>query len=83
MSFSIYMMNLCQIVLLPEGGVEDVVQVHRQDLHEPRWPGGIDSVAGVVRVSPGVGPVCQAPVSEQVQHLLVRIVLTSQEDEML
>ena len=36
LSLSIDMMNLCQIVFLPECGVEDMVQVNRQDVQEPR-----------------------------------------------
>ena len=82
LSLSIDMMNLCQIVFLPECGVEDMVQVHRQDVKEPRGSSCVDSVAGVVRVSPGIGPVRQASVGEQVQYLLVRVVLATQEDEM-
>ena len=61
--------DLCEVVLLPESGVEDVVHVDWQDVQEARGPGRVDRVASVVRVCPGVGPVGQAPVGQEVEHL--------------
>ena len=77
------MVNLGEVVLLPEVGVEDVVQVDGEDAEEAAGAGGVDGVAGVVRVCPGVGSVRQSSVGQEIQDLLVRIVLAAQEDEML
>ena len=43
-------------VLFPEQGEEDVVHVDGQDVHEAAGTCGVDGVAGVVCVGPGVGP---------------------------
>lgn len=77
------MVDLGEVVLLPQGGVEDVVHVDWQDVQETRGTCCVDCVAGMISVCPGIGPVCQAPVSQQVQHLFIWIVLASQEDKVL
>ena len=74
-------MHLGHEVLLPEQGEEDVVHVDGQDVHEAAGAGGVDGVAGVVGVRPGVGPGGQAPVCQEIQHLLVRILLTERRRE--
>ena len=61
--------DLGEEVLLPEERVQDVVHVHGQDGEEPGRPRRVHGVAGVVGVSPGVGPVRQAPVGQEVQDL--------------
>ena len=68
-------MHLGHEVLFPEQGEEDVVHVDGQDVHEAAGTCGVDGVAGVVGVRPGVGPRGQAPVGRQVEHLLVRVFL--------
>ena len=42
------MMNLGEVVLLPQVGVEDVVQVDGEDAEEAAGAGRVDGVAGVV-----------------------------------
>ena len=53
-----------------------MVQVNGEDVFESVTSCCVDGVAGVVRVCPRVGSVCQAPVGQQVKKLLVRVVLT-------
>ena len=50
------MVDLREVVLLPQVWVQDVVQVHGQDVQEAAGARGVDGVAGVVCVGPGVGP---------------------------
>ena len=49
--------DLGDVVLLPEDGVEDVVQVDGEDVEEPAGPRRVHGVARVVRVCPRVGSV--------------------------
>ena len=63
-------MHLGDVVFLPEQGVEDVVEVDREDLLEPAAPSRVDSVACVVGRGPGVGPASQAPVGQEVENIL-------------
>ena len=63
-------MHLSDVVFLPEQGVEDVVEVDREDLLEPAAPGRVDGVASVVGRGPGVGPASQAPVGQEVENIL-------------
>ena len=53
---TIDVMDLGDVVLLPEDGVEDVVQVDGEDVEEPAGPRRVHGVARVVRVRPRVGP---------------------------
>ena len=46
-----------------------MIEVDGQDLQETGGAGSVDGVAGVVGVRPRVGPVRQAAVGQQVQHL--------------
>ena len=68
---------------LPEGGMKDVIHVDWEDVKEATGACCVDCVARVVSVSPGIGPVRQGPVGQQVQHLLVGVVLATQEHEVL
>ena len=70
------MVHLGHEVLLPQQGEEDVVHIDGQDVHEAAGAGGVDGVASVVGVRPGVGPGGKAPVGKEVEHLFVRILLT-------
>ena len=54
---TIDVMDLGDVVLLPEDGVEDVVQVDGEDVEEPAGPRRVHGVARVVRVCPRVGSV--------------------------
>ena len=83
LALSVDVMDLGEVVLLPEVGVEDVVEVDGEDVEEAARSSSVDGVAGVVGVGPGVGPVGQGPVGQQVQHLLVGVLLAAQEDEVL
>ena len=44
---------------------------------------GVDRVASVVCVRPGVGPISKTAVGEQVEDLLVGVVLRAEEDKVL
>ena len=70
MPLPIDVVHLSEVVFLPEQGVEDVVEVDREDLLEPAAPGRVDGVASVVGRGPGVGPASQAPVGQEVENIL-------------
>ena len=55
LSFPVDVMDLSKVVLLPEDGVEDVVQIDGEDVQEATRPSSVDGVARVVCVCPGVG----------------------------
>ena len=59
-----------------EEGKENVVQVDGHDVEESSAAGRVDSVAGVISLSPCICSVRQAPIGHQIQHLLVRVVFT-------
>ena len=56
LALAIDVVDLGDVVLLPEDGVEDVVQVHGKNVQEPAGPRRVHRVARVVRVRPRVGP---------------------------
>ena len=56
LTLTIDVVNLSDVVLLPEDGVENMVQVYREDVKEPTWPRSIHGVACVVCVCPCICP---------------------------
>ena len=62
LALAVDVVDLREVVLLPQVGVEDVVQVDGEDAEEAAGAGRVDSVASMIGARPSIGPLSQASV---------------------
>ena len=66
--------------LISDGGVENVVQIDRQNLQETIGASGTDSVARVISVGPRISATSQAAIGKRVKDTLVWVFFRAKED---